>query len=388
MRLSLKYRPTTLEQFVGQSHIIAQDKSLYKLIKAKDIPHLFFYGTAGSGKTSLAKIIANELDYDFYEKNATSLKIEDLRKIFNNYKNTLTKPLIFIDEIHRLSKIQQEVLLPIMENYEAIIIGASTENPFYTLTSGIRSRAMLFEFKKLNEHELKNILDTLNFNIENSAKEYLIKSSNGDARSMLNLLDFSSKIEDKITLKNLKELRASSLSDGSSSSETHYNTISALIKSIRGSDIDASIYYLAFLIKGGENPEFIARRLLILASEDIGNANPNALNIATSTMLAVSKIGYPESRIILSQCVVYLASSPKSNSAYCAINSAIQAIDDGLNLKIPKQIQDKPQGYLYPHDYNGWIEQDYMIKKVTFYKSNLIGFEKKLDEWMSIIKSI
>lgn len=388
MKLTLKYRPKNLDEFIGQTHIIGKDKPLYKLIAKQDIPHMFFYGDAGSGKTTLARIIANEIGSDFYELNATSLKVEDLRKIFAQYKNSLIKPTIFIDEIHRLSKTQQEVLLPIMENYEANIIGASTENPYFTLTSGIRSRSMLFEFKKLHENELGQIIENIGVKITDEAKEYLIKSSNGDIRSLLNLADFASKVEDEIALETLKSLRPTSLSDGSSSDDTHYNLISALIKSIRGSDVNAALYYLARLIKGGENPEFIARRLVILSSEDIGNANPNALNLATSTMLSVAKIGYPEARIILAQCVVYLTSSPKSNSAYNAINSALQCVDDGNILDVPLAIQSNAKNYLYPHDYNGWVKQQYLEKDFVFYHSKNIGYEKTLNEWLERIKNI
>jgi putative ATPase len=388
MNLALKYRPKNLDEFIGQEHIIGSTKPLYKLIKKGQIPHLFFWGVAGVGKTSLARIISSELDFDFYEKNATSIKVQELREIFDTHKNSLRKPLIFIDEVHRLSKNQQEVLLPIMENYEAIIVGASTENPFYTLTSAIRSRSMVFEFKKLKESHLSQIIDLLDLDIEEKAKEYAISSSGGDARAMLNLLDFGSKVSSPIDLETLKSLRPTSLNDGSSSNQTHYDLISAMIKSIRGSDIDASLYYLSRLIKGGENPEFIARRLLILSSEDIGNANPNALNLATSTMLSVAKIGYPEARIILSQCVIYLASSPKSNSAYSAINLGIKMVEDGVLLDIPNHIKDNAVGYKYPHDNNGWIKQTYLQKPIKLYKSKGMGFEKTLNEWSSKIKGI
>jgi putative ATPase len=388
MNLALKYRPKNLDEFIGQEHIIGSTKPLYKLIKKGQIPHLFFWGVAGVGKTSLARIISSELDFDFYEKNATSIKVQELREIFDTHKNSLRKPLISIDEVHRLSKNQQEVLLPIMENYEAIIVGASTENPFYTLTSAIRSRSMVFEFKKLKESHLSQIIDLLDLDIEEKAKEYAISSSGGDARAMLNLLDFGSKVSSPIDLETLKSLRPTSLNDGSSSNQTHYDLISAMIKSIRGSDIDASLYYLSRLIKSGENPEFIARRLLILSSEDIGNANPNALNLATSTMLSVAKIGYPEARIILSQCVIYLASSPKSNSAYSAINLGIKMVEDGVLLDIPNHIKDNAVGYKYPHDNNGWIKQTYLQKPIKLYKSKGMGFEKTLNEWSSKIKGI
>lgn len=390
--LANKLRPKSLDTFIGQEHIIGKNKALYKLIKQKDIPHLFFYGKPGTGKTSLAKIIAKEIQTDYYYFNATSIKVEDLRKIFDKYKGTLIKPLIFIDEVHRLSKNQQEVLLPIMENYEAIIIGASTENPFFTLTSAIRSRSFLYEFKTFNYEEMEKILNLaikdINLDISNEAKDYLIYSSSGDARAMLSLLNFSYKVSNKIELETLKQLRENIIGDGVSSSSSHYDLASAMIKSLRGSDINAALYYLARLIEGGESVDFISRRLVIFASEDIGNANPNALNLATSAMLSCNKIGYPEARIILSQCLVYLASSPKSNSSYKAINLALESVRAGKTLEIPKHLDSQHIGYLYPHDFGGYVEQEYLKEDLQFYKSNKIGFEKTLDEWLDKIKSI
>ncbi len=383
-------RPKTLDEFIGQSHIISQEKALYKLIEKKEIPHLFFYGKPGTGKTTLARIIAKESGYDFYSFNATSLKIEELRVVFKKYNGALLKPLIFIDEVHRLTKTQQEVLLPIMENYDAIIIGASTENPFFSLTAGIRSRSFVYEFKSLTTIELDILVSKavkyLDITINKEAKEYLIISSGGDARALLNLLDFSSKVKSTITKELLKELRENSMGDGVSSSQSHYDITSAMIKSIRGSDIDASLYYLGRLIDGGESVEYITRRLVILASEDIGNANPNALNLATSTMTSTSKIGYPESKIILSQCVIYLASCPKSNSSYNAINQTLEYIKNNEILDIPTHIQDNHKGYKYPHDYNGYVEQRYLNKDLKFYDTKNIGYEKTLNEWLSKIK--
>ena len=372
--LSNKLRPTSLETFVGQSHIIAKDKALYKLIKQKDIPHLFFYGKPGTGKTTLAKIIAREINTDYFYFNATSIKVEDLRKVFDRYKGSLIKPLIFIDEVHRLSKNQQEVLLPIMENYDALIIGASTENPFFTLTSAIRSRSFLYEFKAFTKDEMSKILDIalkdIEINIEPLALEYLITSSSGDARAMLTLLNFAYKVSKNIELSLLRELRENVIGDGVSSSDTHYDLASAMIKSLRGSNVDAALYYMSRLINGGESVDFITRRLVIFASEDIGNANPNALNLAVNTMTACNKIGYPESRIILSQCAIYLASSPKSNSAYNAVNKA-------LNLLSSIPVQHILQNYeginsLYA------ANQDVLVYQVVFQLLSLLGLYLQL----------
>ncbi len=385
-------RPKTLEEFIGQSHIISQNKPLYKLITSKQIPHMFFYGKPGTGKTTLSKIIAKSSGYDFYNMNATSLKIEELRTIFKKYQDGLLKPLIFIDEVHRLTKTQQEVLLPIMENYDAIIIGASTENPYFSLTNGIRSRSFIYEFKILDYQELEILTNKaikyLDIKIDNDAKEYLITSSGGDGRALLNLIDYASKIDKLIDLKLLKDLRPHSVADGVSSSQSHYDITSAMIKSLRGSDIDAALYYLARLIDGGESVEYITRRLVIFASEDIGNANPNALNLATSTMISTSKIGYPESRIILAQCVVYLASCPKSNSSYNAINTTLNYIQNNEVLNIPKHLQDSHIGYKYPHDFGGYVKQQYLEKDLNFYESKNIGYEKTLNEWISKIKNM
>ena len=389
--LANKYRPTTLDSFVGQSHIISKDKALYKLIKQKDIPHLFFYGKPGTGKTTLAKIIAREISSDYHYFNATTFKIEDLRKVFDRYKNSFIKPLIFIDEVHRLSKNQQEVLLPIMENYDATIIGASTENPFFTLTSAIRSRSFLYEFLPFSYDEMERILNIvlkdIDITLSNEVKEYLIYSSSGDARAMLTLLNFSYKANQEISLNSLKELRANVIGDGVSSSSSHYDLASAMIKSLRGSNVDAALYYMARLIDGGESVDFITRRFVIFASEDIGNANPNALNLASSTMQACNKIGYPESRIILAQCAIYLASSPKSNSAYKAINKALEQIKNGKIIDIPKHLDSQHIGYLYPHDFGGYVEQEYLKEDLKLYNSLDIGFEKTLSEWIKKIKN-
>jgi len=390
--LALKYRPNTLDDMVGQPHLLGTHASLRKLIEADALPHSFFSGPPGCGKTTLARVIASLLQKPFYEMNATTLKIEDLRKVFKEYANALQKPLIFIDEVHRLSKNQQEVLLPFMENNAALIIGASTENPYFSLTAAMRSRSHLFELKSINEKVMKDYLAKIvaleKITIEEDAKEYLSFTSAGDVRAMLNLLESATYVAQPITLPILKQIRPHAMQAGSSESESHYELTSAMIKSIRGSDIDASIYYLARLIDGGEPAEFIARRLAILASEDIGNANPPALNLASSTLNIVKHIGYPEARISLSQLVIYLASSPKSNSAYLAINNALNAIKEGEIHPIPSHIKTHAKTYVYPHDFGGWVEQSYLTTPLHFYQTQQIGFEKTLWQWHEKIKSV
>ncbi|ELL1631752.1 replication-associated recombination protein A [Campylobacter upsaliensis] len=390
MSLALTFRPNNLDEILGQYELVEVFK---KFIAMQKLPHSLFFGVAGSGKTSFARAVAKEFGLDFYEFDGGNFKLEELRKILENYKNSLYKPLIFIDEIHRLSKTQQEMLLIPMENYRLILIGASTENPYFVLSQGIRSRSMLFHFKALDVKELelllKKVQKNLNFTLDDDAKDFLLKS--GDARSMLNLIEFALVLEQKhINLKNLKKLRNTANSEGVSSKDTHYLLASALIKSLRGSDVDAALYYLARLIDGGESADFIARRLVIFASEDIGNADSKALILATSTLEAVKNIGYPEARIILAQCVIYLASAMKSNSSYKAINEALHFVRNNPPLPIPAYLNNNaPQSkdYLYPHDFGGYVEQKYLSQALKFYYSKGIGEEKILLENLRKLKS-
>lgn len=390
MSLALTFRPNNLDEILGQDELVEVFK---KFIAMQKLPHSLFFGVAGSGKTSFARAVAKEFGLDFYEFDGGNFKLEELRKILENYKNSLYKPLIFIDEIHRLSKTQQEMLLIPMENYRLILIGASTENPYFVLSQGIRSRSMLFHFKALGVEELelllKKVQKNLNFTLDDDAKDFLLKS--GDARSMLNLIEFVLVLEQKhINLKNLKKLRNTANSEGVNSKDTHYLLASALIKSLRGSDVDAALYYLARLIDGGESADFIARRLVIFASEDIGNADSKALILATSTLEAVKNIGYPEARIILAQCVIYLASAMKSNSSYKAINEALHFVRNNPPLPIPAYLNNNaPQSkdYLYPHDFGGYVEQKYLSQALKFYYSKGIGEEKILLENLRKLKS-
>ncbi len=375
-------RPKTFDEVVGQEHLCAMGSPLRSLCESGNLTHSFFYGPPGCGKTTLARIIASVMELPFYEFNATSLKIEELRKIFNQYENALTKPLIFIDEVHRLAKNQQEVLLPVMEQNSVLVIGASTENPYFSLTAAMRSRSLLFELQTIGVKSLEDLLGRTKMVMDDEAQEYLIASSGGDARAMLKLLEVASALDKPITLGLLKSLRPTAQALGSSEAGVHYDLASALIKSIRGSDADAAIYYLARLIEGGEPPEFIARRLVILASEDVGNANPQALTLCTSAMMSVKQIGYPESRIILAQAVIYLCASPKSNTAYNAINDALEAVRSGIILEIPDAIRPRGQNYLYPHEYGGWVQQQYLSKPLKFVEYKNSGYEAKMGEWM------
>jgi putative ATPase len=276
-----------------------------------------------------------------------------------------------------------------MENNAALIIGASTENPYFSLTAAMRSRSHLFELKAVSQKEMQTYLTKIlaleDISAKDDAKEYLSFSSGGDVRAMLNLLESAKHVAQPITLATLKQIRPHAMQAGSSESESHYDLTSAMIKSIRGSDIDASIYYLARLIDGGEPAEFIARRLAILASEDIGNANPPALNLASSTLNIVKHIGYPEARISLSQLVIYLASSPKSNAAYMAINMALLDIKNGEILGIPFYLKSNADGYKYPHNFGGWVKQSYLSKVKSYYHTKQIGFEKTLYNWLDKI---
>lgn len=391
--IALEFRPKDLESFVGQSHLLGRKAPLKAILdsslKDNSLPNLIFFGPPGSGKTSLALIIAKATKRELLSFNATNFKLDSLKKELISHENTLTKPILFIDEVHRLNIAQQEFLLPILENGQVGFIAASTENPYFALSPALRSRTLLFEFKPLERADFEILYDKVVAKYPpksdfTQVKDWLLKKNTGDTRAFLNLLSVALDLDsnDALSLQALESITQNS--QGVKSADTHYDYISALIKSIRGSDLDAAVYYLACLIQAGENPEFIARRLVILASEDIGNANPNALNLATSTMIAVSKIGYPEARIILSQCVIYLASCPKSNAAYLAIDAALSDVKC-RSEPIPPHLKTHAKSYRYPHDFGGWVRQIYHNGK-QYVKLKNIAFEKTLSEWLLKIK--
>ncbi len=387
--LALLLRPKSLDSLVGQAHLFAPNAPLRRIIESGNLPSAIFFGPPGSGKTSAARAIATQLELPYKLMNATSLKIDELRAFAKEFAHRLRRPLVFIDEIHRLSKTQEEVLLPYMEEGSMIVLGASTQNPYHSLTHAFRSRAMLFEFYPLSRDDLAKLLqnasDCATFTLEEDARNYLIDSSSGDARAMLQLLDCALCVQEHISLEILKSLRPNALQGGSDEPSRHYDIASAFIKSLRGSDENAAIYYLAMWLNEGEDVSFIARRMAIFASEDVGNANPNALMLASATLSAVQQIGMPEARIILAQCAIYLACCPKSNAAYLAIDSALQSLKEGTEA-IPENIRHHCRNYLYPHDYGGFVQQRYMTKPMQYVQMKGIGFEKTLLEWISKIR--
>ncbi len=383
LKFSEKFRPKTLDEIVGQSSLLRENLFIKKAIENKNIPHIFIYGPPGVGKTSFSYIIAESLNFDFFSLNASSLSIKEIRDIIEPYKNYKKKPLIFIDEIHRLNSSQQEVLLPIMEFNKALIIGASTQNLYNCLRDAILSRGIVLKFNKLSDRELGTLLNRvikeLDINLEESAKEYLIKSAFGDARRLLIHLEIAYNTSKIINLELLKSIKDENLYENIEDSSS--SLTSAMIKSIRGSDPDAAMFYMIQLLEKREKPEYIARRLVILASEDIGNANPNALNLAVSTMHACKEVGYPESKYMLTQCVTYLASCPKSNSVVLTLRESYDFIKNN-KMKVPDHLKlHNAKDYKNPHDYKN-LKQKYTLRPIKLLKLKGIAFEKTLRDWL------
>ena len=395
--LAYRMKPKTLDEFFGQEHIVGKDKLLYRLIKADRLTSIILWGPPGCGKTSLAKVIANTTEYNFVELNATSAGVADIKKIAEDSKNLFMNPkgktIVFIDEIHRFNKLQQDALLPLVEKGVVILIGATTENPYFEVNKALVSRSTIFKLEPLKAEDTAKVISNAIINKENGLGNYkvnitedeinfLARAVEGDVRTALNALELAVISSDMefdgsvtITEEILEECLQSRKLHYDKNSEAHYDTISAFIKSMRGSDTDAAIHYLARMLEAGEDPMFIARRIVICASEDVGLANPNALVVANAAMQAVHQIGMPEARIILAEAVCVVCGSRKSNSAYMAINSAMEDVRNMDVGQVPLHIRNAPiedmkkdgynVGYKYPHEYPGGIvEQQYLPDEI------------------------
>ena len=394
--LAYRMRPTTLEEFVGQEDVVGKDKILYRTIKADRLSSVILWGPTGCGKTSLAKVISNTTKYNFIKLNAVTAGIADIKKAIEESKNAFLNPsgkcILFIDEIHRFNKLQQDALLPFVEDGTVILIGATTENPYFEVNKALISRSMIVKLKPLEPEDIFKILKnaliskeglgTYKIRIEDETLHAISKISNGDVRTALNSLEIAvlTTPMDKDGFINItNEIIAESMGKKKTmfdkNGDSHYDNISAFIKSMRGSDPDATVFYLARAIDGGEDPMFLARRIVIAAAEDVGLANPNALVVANSAMQAVQTVGMPEGRIILSEAALYVALSKKSNAGYMAINKALDDVRTKDTGEIPMHIRNAEikgmenfgygQGYKYPHDYPGHVvEQQYLPDKM------------------------
>ena len=419
--LASRLRPTVLEEVVGQRHIIGEDKLLYRAINADKLGSVIFYGPPGTGKTTLAKVIANTTSAEFTQLNATVAGKKDMEEIVKGAKDRLgmygKKTILFVDEIHRFNKGQQDYLLPFVEDGTLILIGATTENPYFEVNGALISRSLIFELKPLEKEDIKILLrravydknkgmGSFHAEIEEDALDFLADISGGDARNALNAIELgilTTKRSDDgkihITLEVASECIQKRVVRYDKSGDNHYDTISAFIKSMRGSDPDAAVYYLAKMLYAGEDVKFIARRIMICASEDVGNADPMALTVAVSAAQAVERIGMPESQIILSQAASYVACAPKSNSACNAIFAAMESVKS-TKTTVPVHLQDAHYrgheslghgiGYKYAHDYpNHYVEQQYLpdeIKDEKFYIPSENGYEKNIREHFKKIK--
>nr|WP_330370806.1 replication-associated recombination protein A [Butyrivibrio proteoclasticus] len=420
--LAARMRPRTLDEVVGQQHIIARDKLLYRAISADKLSSIILYGPPGTGKTTLAKVIAGTTKAEFMQINATIAGKKDMEDVVNKAKDNLgmygKKTILFIDEIHRFNKGQQDYLLPFVEDGTVILIGATTENPYFEVNGALISRSIIFELKPLTADDIKVLLNRAVTDnergmgaykavLENDAADFLADLADGDARHALNAIELgiltTPRSEDgliHITKEVAEECIQKKVARYDKDGDNHYDTISAFIKSMRGSDPDAAVYYLARMLNAGEDPKFIVRRMMVCASEDVGNADPQALQVAVSASLAVERLGMPEARITLAQAASYIATAPKSNAAICAIDDAMATVRETGNLPIPSHLQDAHYksagklghgiGYKYAHDYpNNYVEQQYLPYELNgkeFYNPSGNGYEVKIKEHMKKLK--
>lgn len=421
--LAARMRPQTLDEIVGQEHVIGRDTLLYRAIKADKLSSIILYGPPGTGKTTIAKVIAHTTRAEFVQLNATVSGKKDMEEVIQKAKDTQgmygRKTILFIDEIHRFNKGQQDYLLPFVEDGTIILIGATTENPYFEVNGALLSRSRIFELKSLSQDDIATLIKravydekkgmgSYNACIDDEAVSFLADICDGDARAALNAIelgimttprdDADGKIH--ISLKVAEECIQKRAVRYDRDGDSHYDTISAFIKSMRGSDPDAAVFYLAKMLNAGEDIKFIARRMVICASEDVGNADPQALQVAVSAFLAVERIGLPESRIILAQAAAYIATAPKSNSAICAIDEALQAVQETPHVTVPTHLQDAHyksaaklghgDGYKYSHDFlNNYCRQQYMPYELNgreFYHISGNGYEVKIREHMKRIK--
>ena len=422
--LASRMRPTTLDEVVGQRHIIGKDKLLYRAIQADQLGSIIFYGPPGTGKTTLAKVIANTTSANFRQINATVAGKKDMEEVVNEAKDALgmygKRTILFVDEIHRFNKSQQDYLLPYVEDGTLILIGATTENPYFEVNGALLSRSRIFELKSLEKEDVKELIlravrdeakgmGSYHVVIDEDAADFLADVAGGDARAALNAVELGILTTDRdpadgkihITLEVAQECIQKRAVRYDKDGDNHYDTISAFIKSMRGSDPDAAVYYLARMLYAGEDIKFIARRIMICAAEDVGNADPQALTVAVSAAQAVERIGMPEAQIILSQAVTYVATAPKSNSAVCAISEAMDAVKNQRSMPVPVHLQDAHYrgsaklghgvGYRYAHDYpNHYVEQQYLpdgMEGQTFYHPSDSGYEKQIRAHMAFIRA-
>ena len=420
--LASRLRPTKLEEVVGQQHIIGKDKLLYRAIKADKLQSVIFYGPPGTGKTTLAKVIAKTTSAEFMQINATSAGKKDMEAVIEKAKQLQgmygKRTILFIDEIHRFNKGQQDYLLPFVEDGTVTLIGATTENPYFEVNGALISRSIIFELKPLDKEDIKTLLHRALEDMEKGmgayhavadedALEFLADVSNGDVRSALNAIELGILTTERsadglihITLDVASECIQKRVIKYDKNGDSHYDNISAFIKSMRGSDPDAAVYYLAKMLYAGEDVTFIARRIMICASEDVGNADPNALTVAVSAAQAVERLGMPEARIVLAQAVTYVASAPKSNAAYLAVDKALSVVRESRTAPVPTYLCDahykgaaklgRGLGYKYAHDYpNHYVEQQYLpdaYKDMKFYEPTENGYEQTIREYFKKIK--